>query len=554
METIMKKICIAGFGYVGKAFYEFFKSYKHYEVFVYDNSEAVQEEYNFVKRDCSILNDADLVVICVPTPSKYDGSVDISHVRNVLSNINKEKLVLIKSTIPPNTTNELSKIYPRLRLVFSPEYIGESTYDLPYPYDYSKKVIKTPYFIFGGNIHDTSEMVDIFSKIAGPVKEYIQTTSLNAEICKYMENSFFATKIIFCNEFYKICEIFGADYNSVRELWLKDPRITKTHTIIYNKYKDICFGGKCLPKDLTGIITHSAKYGYKPEFLESVQYSNKRLRQDVNNNILMIHRVLYYTEQKINPLYFDRDMVIGYKKLNNIVETYLNKGFKFGSIKECLDNPNEYFCLSFDDGYKEHLWVARYLAKHYDIKKEAMLFSINVGNSVYNTFSGMDIIYHLIQSERLEEVFHYFNIKIESNDIFDNIHNLKEHYIKQPPKCLFDFNKTFYQDLSFNFLNDKEIEELSKIATICSHGIYHRDLRFHKNDSKIEIVESKNILEKIINDKISIFVYPEGKSDNDLQEFCINYKYDYCLSIVNKKYNNFCIGRKNVKNYDYSCN
>lgn len=550
----MNKICIAGYGYVGKAFYEFFKSYNHYKVFVYDNSKIVQEEYDFVKGDSSILNNVDLVVICVPTPNKNDGSVDIVHVKNVLNNINKEMLVLIKSTIPPNTTNYLSKIYPHLRIVFSPEYIGESTYDLPYPYDFSKEVVKTPYFIFGGSLYDTTEMVDIFSKIAGPVKEYIQTTSLNAEICKYMENSFFATKIIFCNEFYKICEVFGADYNSVRELWLKDPRITKMHTIIYNKYEDACFRGKCLPKDLSGIIKHSAKNGYEPKFLESVQYSNKRLRQDINNNILMIHRVFYDIEQKINPLYFDRDMVIGYKKLNHIIETYFEKGFQFGSIKECLENPNKYFCLSFDDGFKEHLWVARDLIKHYNINKESMLFSINVGNSIYNTFSGMDIIYYLVQSERLDEAFRYFNIKIESNDILVNIKNIKETLIKQHPNVLLDFNKIFSYDLSFNFLNDKEIEELSKIATICSHGITHRDLRFHKDDSNLEILQSKNILENIINDKISIFVYPEGKSDKDLQEFCINHKYDYCLSIANKKYNNFCIGRKNVENHDYSCN
>lgn len=276
----MMKICIAGYGYVGKAFYEFFKSYKHYQVFVYDNSKEIQDKYDFIKIDYDILDNVDLAVICVPTPSKDDGSVDISFVENVLANIKKQTLVLIKSTIPPNTTNILSKTYPHLRIVFSPEYIGESTYDLPYPYDFNKEVIKTPYFIFGGDIKDTTEMVDIFSKIAGPVKEYIQTTSLNAEICKYMENSFFATKIIFCNEFNKICETFGADYNSVRELWLKDPRITKTHTAIYNKDDSLCFGGKCLPKDLSGIIKHSAKNGYEPKFLEAVLNSNKRIREE----------------------------------------------------------------------------------------------------------------------------------------------------------------------------------------------------------------------------------------------------------------------------------
>lgn len=550
----MMKICIAGYGYVGKAFYEFFKSYKHYQVLVYDNSKEIQEKYDFVKRDYDILNNVDLAVICVPTPSKDDGGVDISFVESVLANIKKQTLVLIKSTIPPNTTNILSKTYPHLRIVFSPEYIGESTYDLPYPYDFNKEVIKTPYFIFGGDIKDTTEMVDIFSKIAGPVKEYIQTTSLNAEICKYMENSFFATKIIFCNEFNRICETFGADYNSVRELWLKDPRITKTHTAIYNKDDNLCFGGKCLPKDLSGIIKHSAKNGYEPKFLESVLNSNKRIREEENTNILMIHRILYDAEQKINPFYFDRDMVISYEKLKSIIELYLERGFEFGSVKECIENPNKYFSLSFDDGFKEHLWAAKDLVKSYNIKKESLLFAINVGNSIYHKFSGMDMVYYLIQSKRLEEAFEFFNLKILSNNTFTNIRIFKEHYIKQSPNILLDFYNAFSLDLDLDFLDIKDIQDISKIATICSHGITHRDLTYHKEDSDIEIIESKNILEKIINDKIFVFVYPEGKSDNDLYKFCEKHKYKYCLSIVNKKSNNFCIGRKDVKNYGYNSN
>ena len=105
-----------------------------------------------------------------------------------------------------------------------------------------------------------------------------------------------------------------------------------------------------------------------------------------------------------------------------------------------------------------------------------------------------------------------------------------------------------------DFLDTKDIQELYKISTICSHGITHRDLTYHKENSNIEIMESKNILEKIINDKISIFVYPEGNSDDDLYKFCKNHKYEYSLSIKGKRNNHFCIGRKDVKNYGYNCN
>lgn len=90
----MKKICIVGYGYVGKAFYEFFKSYNHYEVFAYDNSKEIQEKYPFVKKDSNILNSVDLVVVCVPTPSKDDGSADISFIEDILSRIKIKFLCL----------------------------------------------------------------------------------------------------------------------------------------------------------------------------------------------------------------------------------------------------------------------------------------------------------------------------------------------------------------------------------------------------------------------------------------------------------------------------
>lgn len=548
----MKKICIAGYGYVGKAFYEFFKSYKHYEVFAYDISKDIQKDYDFVSGETDILNNVDLVVICAPTPSKKDGSVNISCVEDILNHIEKKTLVLIKSTIPPTTTSMFQQRYPHLRIVFSPEYIGESNYYFPHPYDFNSEVIKSSYFIFGGDYDDTSEIVDIFQKIAGPVKEYIQTNSLDAEICKYMENTFFATKIIFCNEFYNICKQFGANYNNVRELWLKDPRITKTHTAIYNKTENECFGGKCLPKDLAGIIFHSKQAGYNPQLLEQVKVLNIKIKNP--NNILMIHRVYYDKEQKISPLYFDRDMVISYEKLKNIIEKYLEKGFKFGGIKECLENPNKYFCLSFDDGFKEHLWVARDLVKTYSIKKEALLFAINVGNSIYYNFSGMDIIYHLAESNILSEAFEFFNLKISNNSLLTNIQKFKEHYMKQSPKILSNFYNRFSVNLESNFLNKGEIKELAKISTICSHGITHRDLTYHIEQSKIEIVESKKVLEEIVGDKIDTFVYPEGKSDDILYNFFSEYEYTYCLSISNRKNNNFCIGRNDVKNYCNNCN
>jgi UDPglucose 6-dehydrogenase len=69
--------------------------------------------------------------------------------------------------------------------------------------------------------------------VLGPTKTYFQCSAIEAEIIKYMENSYLATKVSFVNEFRRICETFGADWHAVREGWLLDPRVEPTHTAAF---------------------------------------------------------------------------------------------------------------------------------------------------------------------------------------------------------------------------------------------------------------------------------------------------------------------------------
>ena len=546
-----KKICICGYGYVGRAFYEFFNLYNHYEVLVYDNDTELNKKYSYVENDSNILKEADLIVICVPTPMMENGAVNISIVDNVLSLISSEnKLVLIKSTIPPLTTYNFKNKYHNLRIVFSPEYIGESDYFFPEPYNFNKDVVNTSYFIFGGDREDTKEIINFFLPIAGPVKEYIQVRAVEAELCKYMENSFFATKIIFCNEFNEICRTFSADYNIVREIWLKDPRITKTHTLIYNEDKNFCFGGKCLPKDLSGIIKHSYNKGYRANFLKSVYEANNNIRDNNKKNILMVHRIHHSKNQNINPLYLYRNMLITYVKLESIIENYIKNGYNFGSLKECLEEPNKYFCITFDDGFAEHIDIAKKIIDKYNAKKESLIFSINVGNSIYNKYTGMDIIYELIENGKIDKVFDFFDVE-KSGNIYDDIKIIKKRYIKESPNILLDFYNYFSKECSIDnlFLNERQLKELSKIATIASHSIYHRDMTNFVELSKEEMLNSKNELEKLIDEEVYIFNYVEGKNNAQLQNECKAIGYKYALSIKNEINNDFSIGRKDIAKF-----
>jgi len=265
-----KKIAIIGMGYVGRAMWNFFKG--HYDLYYFDPNVTQWEDQNC--SSISEINECDLGIVCVPTPRSDDGSCNISIVEETIDWLGTP-LILLKSTVEVGTTVRLTLTYGK-HLVFSPEYVGESTYFTPPPYDFNTSVEKTPFFIFGGDPRDTSKMVDYFLPVTGPVKKYIQCTASEAEMAKYMENSFYATKIAFCYEVYEICRRMGIDWNTVRELWLSDPRLNPMHTAVFDE-NDRPFSGKCLPKDLSALAALARKTGSEANLLDEVLRTNDRL-------------------------------------------------------------------------------------------------------------------------------------------------------------------------------------------------------------------------------------------------------------------------------------
>lgn len=264
------KICVVGGGgYVGKSIINLFK--EHHITY----SKEINDNYNG-------LNQSDIAVICVPTPMKEDGSCDISIVEQVIKE-SDAPYYLIKSTIPPGTTLELSHKYKK-RIVFSPEYIGEGNYPTPHwngiPHATDMRLHE--FQIFGGQREHCSFMIDIFMPILGPYCKYIQTDSTTAELVKYMENSYLATKLTFCHEFSRIIKLFDRDYNEIRELFLLDKRCEPGHTAIFNG--ELGFGGKCLPKDISGIYKAAKDRGFESKFLKQVMDTNEELKNDTKKD------------------------------------------------------------------------------------------------------------------------------------------------------------------------------------------------------------------------------------------------------------------------------
>jgi UDPglucose 6-dehydrogenase len=273
-KNMKKKIAIIGHGYVGQAVERFFKD--HFDVVTIDPKEDQDQQYRDKQRE--INETADLAVVCVPTPMSADGSVDLSIIRETLAWLNTSN-ILIKSTIPPGTTEMLSNEFKK-NIAFSPEYIGEGKYvvqwwkDKGYPHPTDMKY--HDFQIFGGAREVTTQIIPFFQRVAGPDVKYMQTDSKTAELVKYMENSWGYAKVMFCNEFYDIAKAFGIDYNELRELWLLDGRVERMHTAVFEDDRKV--GGKCFPKDVNGIVKASEVAGFEPKLIKAILAKNEEIK------------------------------------------------------------------------------------------------------------------------------------------------------------------------------------------------------------------------------------------------------------------------------------
>lgn len=256
------RIGIIGMGHVGATMQDLFKD--HAALTTYDVTDAKpypQEQ----------LAACDFVVVCVGTPAETGGACDTSLVYDAVKRLPTTR-VLLKSTVPPGTTDHLVDLTGK-QICYSPEYVGQSTYYQPF---FDGSATSVPFVIFGGEPPVRQWFIDALLPILGPTKVYFQCTAREAELVKYMENAYFATKVTFVNEFYRICQAVGADWHTVREGWLLDPRVEPMHSAVFPASPG--FGGRCLPKDLSAIVHTATRAGYEPEFLSEVLRSNDRFR------------------------------------------------------------------------------------------------------------------------------------------------------------------------------------------------------------------------------------------------------------------------------------
>ena len=185
-----------------------------------------------------------LAFICVPTELTEEGILDTSIVEEVIDEI-KANIYVIKSTIPVGTIERLNAKYGKTvykRIVFSPEYYGNTQHCNNFDFNFT---------ILGGNKSDCLEVQQVLQKCYDGRHIFRIVDSKTAELTKFMENSWLAYKVVFCAEFFKMCQQLGIDYEDLRELFILDPRVNPSHTFIYKDHP--YFDSHCLNKDVPSI-------------------------------------------------------------------------------------------------------------------------------------------------------------------------------------------------------------------------------------------------------------------------------------------------------------
>ena len=242
-----KNVLIIGYGIVGKNLSEELNKINP------DIVDKYKPEFNTIK-DIHY----DLGFICVDTPLK-DGTLDITEVRNCIDEYDCE-IYCIKSTCPVGTVDKLIKETNK-RIVFSPEYYGNTNHSKNYTFDFT---------ILGGNKKDCNDIIQILLPCYDGRHTFRIVEPKLAELVKFMENSFIATKVGFCSSFYNICKEEALNYSELRELFILDPRVNPSHTFIYEDTP--YFDSHCLNKDVPAITNQ-----YNNEFLkEIIKYNDKQ--------------------------------------------------------------------------------------------------------------------------------------------------------------------------------------------------------------------------------------------------------------------------------------
>ncbi len=213
-----------------------------------------------------------LLFICVPSPAKEDNSCDISNVESCikdLKQLNYKGVICIKSTVEPGSTSMLSSKY-NLDLCFVPEFLRERKAYTDFIENHDLLAIGTEF----------KSQQDLIIEAHGNLPKSVKLMKpTEAEILKYLSNSYNALKVIFANNFYELSKALDADYSKILEAYLERNISNSDYLSVNDELRG--YGGQCLPKDIKALIALTKKLNLPLELFSSIDNDNQKLKTTV---------------------------------------------------------------------------------------------------------------------------------------------------------------------------------------------------------------------------------------------------------------------------------
>jgi len=242
------KIAVFGCGFVGGTVADFLEQRERERLWKVDVTRIDPKLYPENDPMDAIVK-ADGIIICVPTPSKEDGSCDDRHIREVLNLCSHRERILLKSTVTPDL---LSSYTPNV--VYNPEFLREASAKE----DFENQNIQ----IFGHHddvYDDACWWADLFNEIHTKPIATEFTNRETASMIKYVHNAWLATKVAWFHELYNKIQP-EVNYGTLSSVLGKFPTIGSTHMLVPNSKGTLGYSGSCFPKDclaLTNSVDHS---------------------------------------------------------------------------------------------------------------------------------------------------------------------------------------------------------------------------------------------------------------------------------------------------------
>jgi UDPglucose 6-dehydrogenase len=233
-----------------------------------------------------VVRESDFIYLCVPTPMNKDGSCNTEIVEQCLHLIDfwcavhtKKVIVILKSTMVVGTTSRLEEKVRNIELVVSPEFLTERT-----AFD---DVKNTDYNLYGIFNQDAEIKMYNLNNVLWPYAQAVFVAPEEAELIKYMTNSYYALKVTFANMMNQLAENLGIDYNEFIETAVEvDGRLGSAegdkllHWHVPGPDGNLGFGGKCFSKDMNGMIKLLEANGINAGVLKKAWEYNLEVRED----------------------------------------------------------------------------------------------------------------------------------------------------------------------------------------------------------------------------------------------------------------------------------